>query len=147
MHVSADDFVNYFAIQISPHQNRRVNLPLALLCYEELMPGSLLMNRLQDLRYRVQVVTNPAELPAVAAQAGAMFVLVDLASQKTDVCDLIRQVRAATPTAHLPIVAFVDEAEAGLQAAGKSAGATLVVTDAAIIAHLQQLIEQALQVE
>ena len=136
-----------FAIQISPHQNRGVNLPLALLCYEELMPGTQLLGRLENLRFRVQVVTNATELPAVAAQSGAMLVLTDLASKRADVCELIRQLRSATATAHLPIIAFADEAEVGLQAAGKTAGATLVVTDAAILTHLPQLIEQALQVE
>lgn len=124
-----------------------MNLPLALLCYEDLMPGTHLVNRLQDLRYRVQVVANATELPAVAAQHGAMLLITDLASKKADVCDVIRQLRAASTTSHLPIIAFADEADAALQAAGKTAGATLVVTDAAILTHLPQLIEQALQVE
>jgi len=136
-----------FAIQFSPHQNRRVNLPLALLCYEDLMPGTQLVNRLQDQRYRVQVVGNAAELPAVAAQHGAMLALIDLVSKKTDVCGVIRQLRATAETSHLPIIAFADEADTALQAAGKAAGATLVVTDGAILTHLPQLIEQALQVE
>lgn len=127
---------------------RRVNLPLALLCYEDVMPGTQLLDRLQkDLRYRVQAVTNATELPAAAAQAGAMLVLVDLASKKANVGDVIRQLRATPTTAHLPILAFADEADVALQEAGKAAGATLVVTDAAILTHLPQLIEQALQVE
>ncbi len=123
-----------------------MTLPLALLCYEDLMPGTHLVNRLQDLRYRVQVVANPAELPAVAAQHGAMLVLTDLASKRANVCDVIRQLRATQATSHLPVIAFADEADPALQAAGKAAGATLVVTDAAILTHLPQLIEQALQV-
>ena len=141
------NFLISFAIQFSPHQNRCVNLPLALLCYEDLMPGTQLVNRLQDQRYRVQVVGNAAELPAVAAQHGAMLALIDLVSKQTDVCDVIRQLRATSKTSHLPIIAFADEADTALQAAGKAAGATLVVTDGAILAHLPQLIEQALQVE
>lgn len=111
------------------------------------MPGTQLVNRLQDLRYRVQVVTHAAELPAVAAQHGAMLVLVDLASKKADICEVIRQLRAASATSHLPILAFADEADAALASSGRTAGATLVVTDAAILTHLPQLIEQALQVE
>lgn len=125
----------------------RVILPLALLCYEDLMPGTLLVNRLPDLRYRVQVVADAGELPKVAAESGAMLVLVDLASKRADVCAVIRQLRAAAPTFHLPIIAFADETDTALQAAGQAAGATLVVTDAAIQAHLPQLIGQALQVE
>lgn len=104
------------------------------------------MNRLQDQRYRVHVVAKAAELPAVAAQHGAMLALIDLASKQTDVCDVIRQLRATAETSHLPIIAFADETDVALQAAGKAAGATLVVTDGAILTHLPQLIEQALQV-
>jgi PleD family two-component response regulator len=124
-----------------------VNLPLALLCYEDLMPGTQLVNRLQDLRYRVHVITKADELLSMAASAGAMLILADLVSKRSDVCEIIRQLRAAPPTAHLPIIAFADETESDLQVAGKTAGATLVATDAAIILHLPQLIEQALQVE
>ena len=142
----AGNFLISFANQMPPHQNRRVNLPLALLCYEDLMPGTQLVNRLQDQRYRVQVVAKAAELPAVAAQHGAMLALIDLASKKSDVCDVIRQLRATSKTSHLPIIAFADEADTTLLAAGKAAGATLVVTDGAILTHLPQLIEQALQV-
>jgi CheY-like chemotaxis protein len=124
-----------------------VNLPLALLLYEDLLPGTQLVNRLQDLGYRVQVVAHPAELPAVAAGAGAMFLLADLVSKRADICEQIRLLRATPATAHLPIIAFVDDAETQLQVDGTTAGATLVVTDAAIVTHLHQLIEQALQVE
>lgn len=125
----------------------RVNLPLALLCYEEIMPGTQLVARLEGLRFRVLSVHNAAELPGAAAQAGAMLVLVDLASKKSNMAEVIRQLRAAAATAHVPVLAFADETDTALQEAGKAAGATLVVTDAAILAHLPQLIEQALQVE
>ena len=124
-----------------------MNLPLALLFYEDLMPGTQLVNRLQDLKYRVQVVSAPDELLAGAASAGPMLILVDLASKRLDICDLIKQLRATPATAHIPIIAFADESEDKLQSAAKEAGATLVVTDAAILPHLNQFIERALQVE
>jgi CheY-like chemotaxis protein len=124
-----------------------VNLPLALLFYEDLMPGTQLVNRLQDLKYRVQVVCSSEELLATAASAGPMLILCDLASKRTDVSAVIKQLRAAPATAHLPIIAFANETEVELTAAGKAAGATLVVTDAAIVSHLNLLVERALQVE
>ena len=34
--------------------------PLALVLYEKLLPGSQLVNRLQDLNYRVQTIADPA---------------------------------------------------------------------------------------
>src|SRR2546423_14440364 len=36
--------------------------PLALVFYESLMPGSQVVNRLQDLKYRVQTINDPAML-------------------------------------------------------------------------------------
>lgn len=124
-----------------------MNLPLALLFYEDLMPGTQLVNRLQDLKYRVEVVSAAADLLAAAASAGPMLILMDLVSKRLDICDLIKQLRAAPATAHIPIIAFADESEDKLQSSAKEAGATLVVTDAAILPHLNQFIERALQVE
>jgi len=92
-------------------------------------------------------VSAPDELLAGAASAGPMLILVDLASKRLDICDLIKRLRATPTTAHIPIIAFADESEDKLQSAAKEAGATLVVTDAAILPHLNQFIERALQVE
>jgi len=99
------------------------------------------------LKYRVQVATTPDELLAGAASAGPMLILMDLVSKRADICDLIKQLRATPATAHLPIIAFADETEVKLQSSATEVGATLVVTDAAIIPHLNQFIQQALQVE
>jgi CheY-like chemotaxis protein len=124
-----------------------VNSPLAVLFYEDLMPGSQLANRLQDLKYRVQVAPSADELTSLAASAGPMLCLTDLASKQADICAVIRTLRGNTATAHLPIIAFADEDQLELQESAKQAGATLVVSDAALLAHLAQFIEQALRVE
>jgi CheY-like chemotaxis protein len=121
--------------------------PLAILFYEDLMPGTQLVNRLQDLKYRVQVVATAEEFLTAAASAGPMLIFCDLISKRTDVIEVIKQLRANSGTAHLPIIAFADESETQLPTTAKQAGATLTVTDAAIIPHLNQFIEQALQVE
>lgn len=111
------------------------------------MPGTQLVNRLEDLRYRVQVVASGEELLAVAGTSGPMLIFADLVSKRADVCELIRKLRATETTAHIPLIGFADESEAALQASATQAGATLVVTDAAILLHLKQFIERALQVE
>ena len=124
--------------------------PLALVFYEDLIPGSQLVNRLQDLQYRVQAVSTLEELVACAASTGPMLIFTDLVSKSGDVCAVIKKLRANPTTAHLPIIGFADEAddaEAKLPAAGREAGATLVVADSAILTHLEQFIERALQVE
>lgn len=139
--------LNSFAIQFRSPQTRGVTSPLAILFYEDLMPGTQLVNRLQDLRYRVQVVSTGEDLLTVAATAGPMLIVADLVSKRADVCDFIRKLRAVESTAHIPLIGFADEAEQQLQATATQAGATLVVTDAAILQHLNQFIDRALQVE
>ena len=111
------------------------------------MPGSQLVNRLQDLRYRVQAVSDPAKLVEFARAEGTMLVFADLNSPGNEVCAVIAQLRQNPATAHIPVIAFADEGTVPLQAAAREAGATLVVNDAAILTHLAQFIEQALQVE
>jgi len=124
-----------------------VTLPLALVFYEDLIPGTQLVNRLQDSKYRVQVVPKLDELAACAAQVGPMLIFADLASKNGDVCTVIRKLRQATATAHIPVIGFADDTNEELQTAGRTAGATLVVADSVILTHLTQFIEQALQVE
>ena len=121
--------------------------PLALVLYEKILPGSQLVNRLQDLNYRVQTVTDPRLLLACAEQASPMLVLADLESTSNDICDAVRQVKASPATQHLPIIAFHTERNSDLGPKARAAGATLVATDTAILAHLPQLLEQVLQVD
>jgi CheY-like chemotaxis protein len=138
---------NSFAIYRLAIQTPDVTTPLAIVFYEDLMPGSQLVNRLQDLQYRVQVVTDPGELVAVAGSAGPMLILADLVSTRADICALIQQLRRNPVTAHVPVIAFADDAEEALQGSARAAGATVVVADSAILTHLVQFIERALLVE
>jgi CheY-like chemotaxis protein len=123
-----------------------VNLPLALLCYEDLMPGTQLVNRLEALKYRVQSVAA-RELVRVAATSGPMLIFCDLANKSANLCEVIEQLRGNAITAHVPIIAFGDDSESQLPERAKAAGATLVTTDSAILPHLEQFLQQALQVE
>ena len=111
------------------------------------MPGSQLVNRLQDAGYRVQTVPGPDSLVASAEQEKPIIVLADLASTHAKVPDVIARLRQNTATSHIPVIAFADEKEADLQTAARDAGATLVVNDAAILTHLQPFLEQALRVD
>ncbi len=120
--------------------------PLALVFYEQLLPGSQLVNRLQDLGYRVQTVAEAGALVAQAELARPLVVVADLASAKADVCAVIRQLRQNLATQHLPVLAFTDKKKKKLQWAAREAGATLVAIDDAILAQLPQLLEQVLQV-
>ena len=120
--------------------------PLALVFYEKLLPGSQLVNRLQDLNYRVQAVNDLAALLRNAQTEGPMLVVVDLESKRDDVCRAITALKKDAATQHVPVIAFAGESATALQAAAQKAGATLVVGEAAIINYLPQLLSQALQV-
>jgi CheY-like chemotaxis protein len=120
--------------------------PLALVLYERLLPGTQLVNRLQDLGYRVQVVHAPDTLVSVAEQEKPLLAFADLQSAKGNVVDAIKQLKQHAATAHLPVVAFADEDYAAAQAAAQSAGA-LVTDAAAVLQHLQQLIDRALSLD
>jgi CheY-like chemotaxis protein len=121
--------------------------PLALVVYERLLPGTQILNRLQDLNYRVQALTNSETLVECAEQSKPMVVLADLGFRHQDVCAALNRLRQNPATQHLPIIAFGGENAPELQAAARAAGATLVVGEAAILNHLAQFLDQALQVE
>ena len=121
-----------------------MNEPLAILLYEKLMPGSQLMNRLQDLGYRVQTVTDADALPALAGREKPLIVVADLFSAQNKVCAALARMKQDLATAHIPVIAFSARHDEAVHAAAREAGASLVVTEAAITHHLPQLLEQAL---
>ena len=119
--------------------------PLALIYYQKLLPGGTLANHLRDLNYRVHAVNRLPELLSVAQSEGPMLLVMEMTADGDGVCDAIRQLRASPKTAHVPILAFSEDA-AGQAAAG-AAGATLAASNAAIQSHLEQLLEQVLRLE
>lgn len=121
--------------------------PLALVFYERLLPGSQIVNRLQDLNYRVQVVTDATSLVESAEQAKPMIVLADLTSTRSNVGEALSRLRQNPATQHLPVIAFSTDSTADAQATAQAAGASLIVGEAAILNHLPQILEQALQID
>ena len=121
--------------------------PLALVLYEKLLPGSQLVNRLQDLKYRVQAVSDAGKLVECAEQAKPMLVLADLEATQNNVSAALARLKQTASTKHLPVIAFCRDGASELQSAARVAGATLVVSEAAILNHLPQFLDQALQVE
>ena len=136
-----------FAICWEVLQAWGMTTPLALVFYENLLPGSQLVNRLQDLGYRVQTVSDIQTLVAQALQGKPLVVVVDLASAAADVCGIIRELKRNPETRHIPVIAFTDLKNEGLQTAATTAGATMVAGSDAILDQLPELLEQALQVE
>jgi CheY-like chemotaxis protein len=121
-------------------------LPLAIVFYERLMPGSQVVNRLQDLNYRVLAINNAALLAASAKRETPLLLLADL-DARADVCDAIEKIKADPASAHLPVIAFAPDNRPELLSAAEKAGANFTVGESALIAHLPQLLDRALQVE
>ena len=121
--------------------------PLALVCYERLLPGSQLVNRLQDLGYRVQTLSDANALSSTAQACRPMLVLVDLQRTEGDVFRAINRLKTNQATAHLPVVAFTGGDPVEAQVPARQAGAILVVPDQALLDHLPQWLEQALHSE
>ena len=117
--------------------------PLALVVYEKILPGTQLVNRLQDLNYRVRAVTDPDTLIACAQQEKPMLVLADLTSSRRNICDAISQLRQTPDTNHIPVIAFGPEDAEDLQQTARAAGAALATNEAAILNHLHYDIEQS----
>jgi len=138
---------NSFAFSAGVFQVEAMTEPLALVLYERLLPGSQLVNRLQDLNYRVRVIADAAKLEECAEQARPMLVLADLESSRNNVCPALARLRQNPATHHLPIIAFGGERSTDLHAAAKAAGVTLLVSETGILDHLPQFLDQALQVE
>ncbi len=120
--------------------------PLALVLYEKLLPGTQLVNRLQDLNYRVQTIADPKLLVECAEQAKPLLVLADLEDNGRNVCGAIARLKQNAATQHLPVLAFGTESPQ-LRAAALAAGVTLMVNESALLTHLREFLEQALQLD
>jgi CheY-like chemotaxis protein len=121
--------------------------PLAVICYENLLLGSQLVNRLQDLGYRVN--TAP-ELKSVAGQVERetpLVVLIDTSSKSAEACQVVSQLRKLPATAHIPVIVVVGGRNKKLQDQARAAGATLVAGDAAVLDQLPHLLDHVLTME
>ncbi len=121
--------------------------PLALVFYEKLLPGTQILNRLQDLGYRVQAVHDFDSFILRATQDKPMLAIADLSSTRCNVVLAIQSLRQNPATSHLPIISFSDDKQVKLQEEARRAGATLVVGESSILNHLQQFLDQALHLE
>jgi len=144
MSIAAENFLQFHPDWINLISMIR---PLALFVYERLLPGGQLVNRLQDLGYRVQSLADPATLVEQAERQKPLLVLADLQPREEEVCAAITALKKNGATAHLPVIAFASASREALHEKAHTAGATLVVSDAAILVHLEQFLDQALQLD
>ena len=137
----------FFAFYGCVFHSHEMPEPLALFLYEKLLPGGQLVNRLQDSGYRVQTLSDSRTLVEQAERDKPLLVLVDLEPNSSQAMGAISKLRQNSATAHIPVIAIASATNTSLQENARTAGATLVVNDHAILVHLNELLEQALQVD
>lgn len=124
-----------------------MNEPLAIVFYEKLVPSGQLMQRLEEMGYRVKGVTDEDHLLSAAEQEKPLLAIVDLDRAGGDHCQLIDALKGKASTAHIPILAFTSRDEGDMLKRAQQAGAALVVGDQAIMHHLEQLLDQVLSLD
>lgn len=123
-----------------------MNEPLALLLCERGLIATQLTQRLEALRYRLHIVGKPAEMVSAARTEKAMIILADLEGNTPEVVDVLAQLRADPATAHIPVIAFAREMNDETQAGLVARGVAMAVNEVAILSHLAQLLDRALEV-
>jgi CheY-like chemotaxis protein len=92
-------------------------------------------------------VPAPADLVPTAEREKPLVAFVDLEPRFEKICEAIAALRRNVATSHLPVIAFTAPQSEEAQESARRAGATLVVADAALLVHLPQFLDQALQVD
>jgi PleD family two-component response regulator len=121
--------------------------PLAQIFYEQLLPGSQLVHRMQDLGYRVQTVLEVGLFAEVVTREKPMVVVVDLRVRNGNILEEVKAVKAQAETNHIPILGMAADQDPKLLAAAQAAGVALVAHVASIGGQLPQLLEHVLRVE
>ncbi len=120
--------------------------PAALIHYENLLAGNQLVNRLQDLGYRVVLVTDLTSLVRRAEEERPMVFVASVGSAASPVGEAVRALRSNEATAHIPVLAFTKETDREIGETARRTGATLVADEAGILTQLPELLNQVLEV-
>lgn len=121
--------------------------PLALIFYEQLLPGSQLINRMQDLGYRVQTVLDVGQFATVAIREKPMVIVADLRVRKGNILEEVKAVKANGDTSHIPVLGIAGDQDARQLATAQAAGVALVAHVSSIGDQLPHLLEHVLRVE
>jgi CheY-like chemotaxis protein len=119
--------------------------PLALLCCSDVLLGSQLTSRLQDMGYRVQTVHGDAALQEECEREKPLVLLAEVAN-RPGACDSIALVKKTPATSHIPVLAFTASRDKALQTAAEQSGVSLLAGNAVVLEHLPQLLDQVLDI-
>jgi hypothetical protein len=119
---------------------------LALLLYSNLLPGSQLAGRLQEMGYRVQTISDTTALQEKCEQEKPLVLLAEV-SKSNGSCEAIAPMKKNPATAHIPVLAFAPAPDKALQGIAEQSGVSLLVGNAVVLEHLPQLLDQVLQLD
>ncbi len=128
-------------------RKRNMTKPLALVFYERLLLGRQLVNRLVDIGYRVNSISDLKSLESIVLKEQPLVLLLDLHTVQGSVANEIRSIRNNQATMHIPILGFTGKQEEKLHSPAVKAGANMVALDEAMLRQLPQMLEQLLRVE
>jgi PleD family two-component response regulator len=123
-----------------------VNEPLALLLCSRRLIAIQLTERLEALRYRIVVLDEPAQLRTQAEADKAMVVFADMEGRDEALIAAVKQLRSNASTSHIPVIGFRRELDDAAQSALTAQGFATVVNETAILSHLTQLLDRALDI-
>ena len=121
--------------------------PLALVFYEKLLPGQQIVNRLQDLGYRVQTLNNPVLLKEEVQNLKPMLLIVEFPPNGSAVDEAIQSIKQTPETAHVAILAYVSAEQTGLRDIAHLSGADLIASETELLDQLPQLLDQVLRLD
>lgn len=121
--------------------------PLAFVCSENMVLGTQLVDRLQDLGYRVEIISNAGQLSTQTRSARPFVIVSDLTSHGIDLVPVIKRLRQEEETAHIPVIAMTTNPNQQFHADAIAAGARVVAMESRILAQLPQLLDMALAVD
>lgn len=121
--------------------------PLAIVFYENLLPGRQVVNKLTDLGYRVQTVQVASSVLETVRREKPLVLVADLALRHGDFCGVIAQLKQDPETTHVPVLGFTNTKNTKLVDAAVAAGAKLVAAETGVLDQLPQLLDHVLAVE
>lgn len=116
------------------------SLPLAVVLDDNLMFAMMLEPQLRRLGHRVQTLGGGPDLAHRIAAANPDLVLVNLTSTQMNGPEIIRTLRGHPELEATGIVGYAGHVERAYFAAGRDAGADLVVPNSAIRGSLAQVL-------
>jgi hypothetical protein len=103
-----------------------------------------LAERFEAIRYRVLTLNKPAELLTRAERERPMVILVD--ADTVPPIPVMDQLAGNPATAHIPVISFAAAVDDAMQAALAGHRGGMLVSEAALLNHLPQLLDRALEI-